>query len=96
MARQTAQNNYTPGAHNDATAQQRTPAATEPTPVALVPALNSPSQYPIRTTWHRGMLLVGYDANEIDADTAAFVAGIVAGGPIRVVYEYDTTAHPQP
>ncbi|OKI14247.1 hypothetical protein [Streptomyces sp. CB03911] len=71
MPRQTHRSNYTP-------------QATSTTPVVLVPALNSAAPHPVLSTWYRGTLLVGFDPQQVDIETATAIARAIAGGPVHI------------
>jgi hypothetical protein len=52
------------------------------TPVMLFGYLGADHQAATDFTWDRGVLLFAFDPQRIDAETALFVAGYVAGGPV--------------
>lgn len=65
------------------TTTSRTPAAT---PVMLFGHLTADHQAATDFTWDRGVLIFAYDPRRISTETALFVAGYIAGGP---VYDLD-------
>lgn len=52
------------------------------TRVAVAPVITSDSPFPIRSCWHRGCLLVGFDPQQVTRELALYVAGLIAGGPV--------------